>query len=42
MRDNLVRRLRERRPPPIGLILWGLAAWAALAGLVQLGFWLIG
>ena len=42
MRENLVRRLRERRPPPVGLILVGLAAWAALAVIAHVGFWLIG
>ncbi|WP_246263363.1 hypothetical protein [Caulobacter soli] len=42
MRENLVRRLRERRLPPIGLILWGLAAWGVLALIAQIGFRLIG
>jgi hypothetical protein len=42
MRENLVRRLRERRPPPIGLILWGLAVWAFLGVVAQVGFRLIG
>jgi hypothetical protein len=42
MRDNLVRRLRERRLPPIGLILWSLAAWLVLGVVAQVGFRLIG
>ncbi len=42
MRENLVRRLRQRRLPPISLILWGLASWAVLAVVAQVGFRLIG
>lgn len=30
MRENLVRRLRERQPPPVRLILLGLLTWLAL------------
>ena len=40
--EQLVRRLRERRPPPISLVLWGLAGWAVLGIVAQVGFRLIG
>lgn len=42
MRDPLVRRLRERRFPPTGLIVLGAASWLVLGLVAQIGFRLIG
>lgn len=42
MREQVIRRLRERRLPPINLILWGLAAWLGLGLVANAAFQLIG
>lgn len=41
MRDHIIPRRRERRWPPIGLVVLGLASWAAMAFIAQIGFRLL-
>jgi hypothetical protein len=41
MRELILRRLRERRLPPIALILPGLASWLLVAFIVRVIWHLI-
>lgn len=42
MRERLVHRLRERRLPPPGLIILGLATWLGLGLLAKAAFHAVG
>ena len=42
MRKRIIHGLRERRMPPAGLIILGLAMWLALGLLGQAAFQLVG